>query len=248
MTSRCLFITSSYSSRCLRMSKFCPSTRDLRLLDRLGHHRVGDDLALLHAQALHDLDMPLRAEQAHQVVFEREEEDATSPGSPWRPARPRSWRSMRRLSWRSVPMMCRPRRLVRRTFGVQLRVLHGQRRAAIPALAAVELDVGAAAGHVGRDRHRAALPGLGHDLGLALVVLGVQHVVVDPAALQQPAEQLADLDRRRAHQHRQAELVQARRPRRRSPCTSPAWSGRSRRRMSARRDRPLVGITTTSSL
>ncbi|GBU22696.1 hypothetical protein R80B4_02608 [Fibrobacteres bacterium R8-0-B4] len=33
------------------------------------------------------------------------------PGSPWRPAPPRSWLSMRRLSWRSVPMMCRPPRL-----------------------------------------------------------------------------------------------------------------------------------------
>mmetsp|Transcript_38121 Transcript_38121/g.107714 ORF Transcript_38121/g.107714 Transcript_38121/m.107714 type:complete len:211 (+) Transcript_38121:765-1397(+) len=30
------------------------------------------------------------------------------PGSPWRPARPRSWLSMRRDSWRSVPTTCRP--------------------------------------------------------------------------------------------------------------------------------------------
>src|SRR5919205_587732 len=31
-----------------------------------------------------------------------------SPGSPWRPERPRSWLSMRRDSWRSVPQMNRP--------------------------------------------------------------------------------------------------------------------------------------------
>ena len=31
-----------------------------------------------------------------------------SPGSPWRPARPRSWLSIRRDSWRSVPRMNRP--------------------------------------------------------------------------------------------------------------------------------------------
>ncbi len=37
---------------------------------------------------------------------ERKKRD--EPGSPWRPARPRSWLSMRRLSCRSVPMMCRP--------------------------------------------------------------------------------------------------------------------------------------------
>src|SRR6266540_1349645 len=40
---------------------------------------------------------------------ERKKRD--SPGSPWRPERPRSWLSMRRDSWRSVPRMCRPPRL-----------------------------------------------------------------------------------------------------------------------------------------
>ena len=42
-----------------------------------------------------------------------------------------------------------------------------------------ELDVGAAAGHVGRDRDRARLPGARDDLRFALVVLRVQHVVRD---------------------------------------------------------------------
>ena len=37
---------------------------------------------------------------------ERKKRD--SPGSPWRPERPRSWLSMRRDSWRSVPRMYRP--------------------------------------------------------------------------------------------------------------------------------------------
>ena len=31
-----------------------------------------------------------------------------SPGSPWRPARPRNWLSIRRDSWRSEPMICKP--------------------------------------------------------------------------------------------------------------------------------------------
>ena len=51
--------------------------------------------------------------------------------------------------------------------------------------AVAELDVGAAAGHVGRDRHAAPLAGLRHDLGLDLVVLGVQDLVLD--ALRLPA-------------------------------------------------------------
>ena len=42
-----------------------------------------------------------------------------------------------------------------------------------------ELDVGAAAGHVGGDRHLARLAGLGDDLGLDLVVLGVEDLVLD---------------------------------------------------------------------
>ena len=46
---------------------------------------------------------------------------------------------------------------------------------------APELDVGAAAGHVRGDRHRARLPGARDDLRLLLVVLGVQHVVRDAA-------------------------------------------------------------------
>ena len=47
---------------------------------------------------------------------------------------------------------------------------------------AAEQDVGAAAGHVGGDRDRAEAAGLGDDLGLVLVVLGVQHDVLDAAA------------------------------------------------------------------
>ena len=37
-----------------------------------------------------------------------ETKNCDDPGSPWRPARPRSWRSTRRESWRSVPIMARP--------------------------------------------------------------------------------------------------------------------------------------------
>ena len=44
---------------------------------------------------------------------------------------------------------------------------------------AAEQNVGAAAGHVGGNRHRAFAPGLRDDMGFALVVLGVQHFVVD---------------------------------------------------------------------
>ena len=49
---------------------------------------------------------------------------------------------------------------------------------------AAQLDVGAAAGHVGGDGDRAQLTGLGHDLGLLFVMLGVQDLVRDALSLQ----------------------------------------------------------------
>src|SRR5256886_5610918 len=47
-----------------------------------------------------------------------------------------------------------------------------------------EHDVGAAAGHVHRDYYRARLSGLRHGRRLALVLLGVEHVVLDAATLE----------------------------------------------------------------
>ena len=40
---------------------------------------------------------------------------------------------------------------------------------------AAELNVGAAAGHIGRDRDRARHAGLGDDIGFLLVEAGVEH-------------------------------------------------------------------------
>ena len=48
---------------------------------------------------------------------------------------------------------------------------------------AAEEDVGAAAGHVGGDGDRALAARLRDDVGLALVLLGVQHVVRTPRFL-----------------------------------------------------------------
>ena len=69
---------------------------------------------------------------------------------------------------------------------------------------AAEHDVGAAAGHVGGDGDDARPPGLGDDLRLAFVLLGVQHAVLDLAPPQLAGEALRGLDGRGAHQHRLA--------------------------------------------
>jgi hypothetical protein len=71
---------------------------------------------------------------------------------------------------------------------------------------AAEHDVGTAAGHVGGDGHGAGLAGAGDDAGLALVLLGVQHLVRDLLAVEQLRHQLRGLDGGGAHQRRLAAL------------------------------------------
>ena len=68
--------------------------------------------------------------------------------------------------------------------------------------AAAQDDVGAAAGHVGGNGDRARPPGLRHDVRLALVLLGVQHLVRDLFALQELRDPLRRFDRGGADQHR----------------------------------------------
>ena len=68
--------------------------------------------------------------------------------------------------------------------------------------AAAQHDVGAAAGHVGGDGDGAGPSGLGHDVRLAFVLLGIQHLVRNLLALQQLRDPLGGLDRGGADQHR----------------------------------------------
>ncbi len=101
-------MTSSYSSRCLRDLEVLRFDGLLRALDALGDH-----LATRWARPLPCPAAPAGVEthclakmRMRSSSSERKKRD--SPGSPWRPARPRSWLSMRRDSWRSVPRMKRP--------------------------------------------------------------------------------------------------------------------------------------------
>ena len=64
-----------------------------------------------------------------------------------------------------------------------------------------QLDIGTTTGHVGGDGHGSRLSGLGHDFGLALVQLGVQHVVFDFAQGEHTAQQLRYFDRGGTHEH-----------------------------------------------
>ena len=63
-------------------------------------------------------------------------------------------------------------------------------------------DVRAAARHVGGDGHRTRPAGLGDDVRFALVLLGVEHLMLDALLLQHARDQLRGLDRSRADEHR----------------------------------------------
>ena len=88
-------------------------------------------------------------------------------------------------------------------------VLHGQ-ALVLQALAhqlvgvTAQQDVGTTAGHVGSDGHGAIATSLGHDMGLALVVLGVEDLVRDTALSEGGGQFLGALDGDGAHQDRLA--------------------------------------------
>src|SRR6266571_4488637 len=73
--------------------------------------------------------------------------------------------------------------------------------------ALTEDDVGAAAGHVGGDGHAPGLARLGDDRGLALVLLGVEHVVLETAAFEHLRQPLRLLHRHGADENRPALVV-----------------------------------------
>ena len=72
---------------------------------------------------------------------------------------------------------------------------------------AAQHDIGATAGHVGRDRDHFRPPGLGDDLRLAGVLLGVEDLVRKLLLVEDSREQLGILDRCGSDQHRLAALI-----------------------------------------
>src|SRR5665213_1843294 len=157
----------------------------LRSLDLPRHEAVLDGHVLLDVEPVHDALHALTAEDAHQIVLEREEEASLTGVA---------------LAPRTAAQL-----IVDATRLVSLSADDVQATGAGHALA--EHDVGAAAGHVGGDGHRAALPRVGNDLCLALVELGVEHAVRKALLLQQPREPLALLDAGGADEDRLAHMV-----------------------------------------
>ena len=157
----------------------------LRALDALREHPVLDRLVLAGAELVEDRLDAVAGEQAHHLVLGRQIEAALA--------------GVALAARAAAQLVVDPARLV--ALGAE----HVQ--ASEPDHALAELDVDTAAGHVGRDRDGTRLAGVQDDLGLARVVLGVQHGVRHAVALEVLPEHLGHLDGDRADEHRLPGLV-----------------------------------------
>ena len=145
---------------------------------------VLEHFAFLDAQLLHDAGDAVGAEQAHQVVFQRDEEARHARIALARAAPAQLAVDAPRLVALAADHVEPagafldqvPQGFLALDLVGQLRLAHDH-VAFHPDDAGAELDVGAAAGHVGGDGDGAGLAGVEDDFGFALVVLGVEHVV-----------------------------------------------------------------------
>ena len=168
------------------MSKLCASTRFCARAMAEVTMPCSMTSPSSHAHLLHQHGDALAAEQAHQVVFERQEEA--------RGAR------VALAAGATAQLPVDAPRLV--AFGAE-DVQPAQVGDAGP-----ELDVGAAAGHVGGDRDRAASGRRCETISASCWwYLALSTLCLHAADLEHARQQLAHLDRDRAHQHRLAALV-----------------------------------------
>ena len=151
----------------------------LRTLDRLRDHRVLDHLALFVTHLIHELGDAITLEQAHQLVLQTHIKLA------------RTWITL--TSGTSAQLAVDATRIV--ALGTD----DGQAACCLNLI--TEFDVRTATSHVGCDGHFSWVTSLSDNFCLACVLLGVEHVVVDAAALQQARQHLRDVDRGRTHEY-----------------------------------------------
>src|SRR5947209_6799 len=199
------------------LARFEVAPFDLLLgaLDGAGDHAVLDRHALFHAEALHQARDAIGAEDAHQVVFEREIEargagialaSRTAAELIVDPARfvTLGADDVQTAEADHLVVIDLPLRLDLVLDALPLgRVGDFARLLSSEELRiAAEENVRAAAGHVRGDRDGALVAGLRNDLRFALVILRVQDDVRHALALEHRAEELRLLDRDRTDQRR----------------------------------------------
>ena len=138
----------------------------LGALNALGHHGVLDHVALLMPHAVHQAGNAFRAKKAHQVVFKRDKKLRRSRIS----LTPRASAQLAVHAAR-VMALCANNGQSAGFFGLWS-----------------QFNVGTATGHVGGDGHGFGPSGLGHNVGLLLVQLGVEYLVRNLANVQGSAQ------------------------------------------------------------
>ena len=193
----------------------------LRVFDRARYPSMLDGLVVLHPDSAHQALETVGAEDAEQVVLERHVESRRA--------------GVALASRAAAQLVVDAARLValgaedvqaaglehllalglalfdvlrERSLEIRIgRVLGADFRRRHELGISAEHDIGAAAGHVGRNRDRAETAGLGDDFRFALMVLGVQHVMLDAGFFELFGDALGLFDRDRADQHRLAAFV-----------------------------------------
>ncbi len=145
-----------------------------------------DHLSFLKAQTVHHLGDTLAGKQTHQFVFKRHEEHGGTRVS---------------LTSGTAAQLA-----VHTTALMTLRSDNSQTSRSLYFIA--QLDVRTTTGHISGNGHRTALTGLGHDVGLLLMQLGVQYIVGYLTHLEHLAQHFRNLYRCRTDQHRTAHLHQ----------------------------------------
>ena len=191
--------------------------------DPAADHPAFDRFALLHAEPREHVLHPFAGEDPHQIVFQRQVESAgTGVSLPTAAAAqlqvdPAGFVplgaddvqaaeradflpfGLHLLAFFDLPNQVDPFLLRHvETRGVFVLQLGPGHRLGVSA----QDDVGAAAGHVGGDGDGIFATGLGDDFGLAFVMLGVEHLVLDAAAFEHRRETFALLDRHGSDQDR----------------------------------------------
>ena len=151
----------------------------LGLLDSVGNHAVLYHLVFLEAEGVEHAHHFVGGEHTHQGVFKRHEE------------------------YRRTGIALTARTASELTVDAARLVALGAYDCEAASLAHLggKLDVGTTAGHVGGDGYTAFATGKRHNLGLALVELGVEYLVGYFLYVEHAREQLGYFNRGRTHEH-----------------------------------------------
>ena len=193
----------------------------LRRLDAAGNDTGFDGLAVGHFEAIHDGFDTVAGENAHQRVVQAQVEARRARITLTARAATQlvvnaarfvalggdDAQAAQRLDFfvldRPIGAQLRQARLL----GAFIQRFVGFNRQHVFFDIAAEHDVGAATGHVGGNGDHLGAAGLGDDVGLAGVLLGVEHLVRQVRLIEQLVDDFGVLNRRSAHQHRLAALV-----------------------------------------